>query len=319
MSNNSPSQSGINIIKLEYAPSIASLISTNPSVSFSPSIPIDVGPAVNLPLTNYDDTVDDSSIILNDLSEADFDFKNGVNFQNSESKYIIIPQLTGSYTISFDIFVTSYNSITSNYIFNHGVLYNKGIGYLGTGLGLTMHLTSPTNLAVNMYQTSIGAGKVHNIPVSNFINTWNKIVLVVKPIVKGNEYILYVNGVPNNFNSSYVNTILSMVQSASFILGGQTGNGNAFNGYMKNFKAFNYALSMTQVKGLSNYEDFDDFLSFEIRNINYIRYIELISIVGVIYYVIIILTNSNKHLINNKMFNIVVLICSFISLFNLIF
>lgn len=332
VSNNPPSQqdinifspslpqSDLNIIPLEYAPSIASIIPTSPSVSLSPSISTNIGPAVNLPLTNYNDTVNNSSAILNELNETDFDFKNGVNFQNSELKYIMIPQLTGSYTISFDIFVTSYNSITSNYIFNHGVLYNKGKGYLGTGLGLTMHLTSPTNLAVNMYQTSIGAGKVHNIPVSNFINTWNKIVLVVRPIVKGNEYILYINGVPNNFSSSYVNTVLSMVQSASFILGGQTGNGNAFNGYMKNFKAFNYALSISQVKGLNN-ENFEIEQFSNIPEKKYLRYAKLYLIVGIIFYIILLVGNINyDKIIPNKnvsfALNVLLIICWISSLTN---
>ena len=176
LSNNAPSYtpSDINIIPLSFAPSISFTpsISYAPSISFAPSIAgasSKLDPVINLPLTNYNKTFNTYSVKINDLTDSDFDTKNGINFQNSETKYVMTPNLTGSYTISFDIFVTSYNSLTSNYIFNQGVLYAKGQGYLGTGLGLTIHLTSPTNLAVNMYETSIGGGKVHYIPVSNFI------------------------------------------------------------------------------------------------------------------------------------------------------
>ena len=319
MSDNSPSISDkspsntINIIPLQYAPSI------NMPVSYSPSKTLDL--IYNFSLTNYNDIFNTYSITLNNLSEQDFDSNNGVNFQNSENKYIMIPQLTGSYTVCFDIFVTSYNSLTSNYIFNQGVLYSKGQGYLGTGLGLTIHLTSPDNLAVNIYETSIGAGKVHNIPVSNFINTWNKIMLVVTPVVKGNAYTLYVNGVANNFRSTYINTVLASLgknpNNANFILGGQTGNGNAFNGYMKNFKAYNYALAPIEIKLLNNKENFN-FEHFKVNSSNiYINYAELFSIVGIIYHTIIKIANLDNNIVNNKIFNVALLVCSFISIFNL--
>jgi hypothetical protein len=322
ISDKSPSNT-INIIPLQYAPSI-NISSIPPSVSYSPSNTLDL--IYNFSLTNYNDIFNTYSITLNNLSEEDFDSKNGVNFQNSENKYIMIPQLTGSYTVCFDIFVTSYNSLTSNYIFNQGVLYTKGQGYLGTGLGLTIHLTSPDNLAVNIYETSIGAGKVHNIPVSNFINTWNKIILVVTPVVKGNAYTLYVNGTANNFRSTYINTVLASLgknsNNANFILGGQTGNGNAFNGYMKNFKAYNYALQLGEIKLLNNKEIFtqlnNNFEHLKINSSNmYINYAELFSIIGIIYHTVVKITNLNNNLVNNKIFNIALLMCSFISMYNL--
>jgi hypothetical protein len=324
LSYKSPSftpSSQIQIIPLQYAPSI-SIPPVTPSSLYSPSSN-KLEPIYNFSLTNHNDIFNTYSITLNNLNESDFDPNNGVNFQNSEDKYIMIPQLTGSYTISFDIFVTSYNSLTSNYIFNQGVLYSKGQGYLGTGLGLTIRLTSPSNLAVNMYETSIGAGKVHNIPISNFINTWNKIVLVVTPIVKGNAYVLYINGTPHNFRSSYINTVLASFGKnsikANFILGGQTGNGNAFNGYMKNFKAFNFALLPAQVKLLNDQENFN-IEHFNINSNNkYINYVELFSIIGILFHVIIKFTNLNINLVNNKLYNIILVICSFISLFNIIF
>jgi hypothetical protein len=83
----------------------------------------------------------------------------------------------------------------------------------------------------------------------------------------------------------------------SFILGGQTGNGNSFDGYIKNFMVYNNALSPTEVQSMNISENFGN---SKISN----DYIQIIMIIGLICYCIFFVKNSNK------MLNNIILICS---------
>jgi hypothetical protein len=82
-------------------------------------------PSIYLPLTLYRNVryaVDNNKmpVIIDGLSNLDFDSNKGVFFDGSNNKYIMISDLSGNYTICFNLYVT--NIVPNTFIFNQGQL-----------------------------------------------------------------------------------------------------------------------------------------------------------------------------------------------------
>ena len=269
-------------------------------------------------MTNYLNTINNSTAILNDINSKNFNSTYGVNFIENNDNYILIPidsqiSLLKPYIISFKIFVKSYNNKTANYVFNQGMLYNKDNRNYGNGLGITMSVTSESNIQFNIYEEVINFPKTLNIPITNLINNWTDIIISVTPTKRGNSYIIYINGSSYKIKSSYVNIDLALTQISNIILGSQPGNGSAFNGYIKDFAINQEYFAPSNVIN----EYFTNIPSNESNESTFLKYVKLYTYLGIIFYSTIFIKNINyDDIIPDKnisfALNTLLLVCGFI-------
>jgi hypothetical protein len=200
-------------------------------------------PNIYLPLLNYDETILSISDInkkpiINLLDDGDFNTENGVSFDGSNDKYIMTSDLSGNYTICFNIFVT--NIVPNTYIFNQGQTSNNG-------LGLFIQIKNSNTLRLGISDTVSGVGTGVEASVS-LLNTWNFICITVSSI--GGGWIkssLWINGI--EYIKAQDNKAWA---SGKFILGGQLNNGSSFTGRIRNFMTFTSKLSFNEINAINS-------------------------------------------------------------------
>jgi hypothetical protein len=215
-----------------------------PNVKLYAAIP---SPNIYLPLTEYWETVsivdvNRDPVTINRLSEVNFDQEKGVLFDGSNESYIMTSDLSGNYTICFNIYVTSI--IPNSFIFNQGKIYNKE---WANGIGLYIQIKNANALVLGVYDPQLYNGTGVEAPVS-LLNKWNFICITISELSGGwKEISLWINGI--EYRKGSLNKAWS---SNNFILGGQLNNGKSFTGYMLSFITFSSKLSFQEINILNS-------------------------------------------------------------------